>query len=129
MRWLTPEQEVRLVQRVKACATQRDGVASLRGRQLQWIPDHEFGKVVSLTGTYKLLKRHGLMCLALGRGNRGLAAILQADTAAQLCAAFVRPAGPPRPAVHFSTGVHNRPFPCWRRCRRLRNPPSAGTGP
>lgn len=62
-RWLTPEQEARLVQRVKAGATPRDGVAALRGRQNYGILDHEFGKVSSLTGIYKLLKRHGFVCL------------------------------------------------------------------
>lgn len=62
-RRLTPEQEARLVQRVKAGATPRDGVASLRGRQIQGILDREFGKSFSLNGTYKLLKRHGFVCL------------------------------------------------------------------
>ena len=63
IRRLTPEQEARLVERVKAGATPRDGVASLRGRQIQGILDREFGKAFSLTGIYKLLKRHGVVCL------------------------------------------------------------------
>ena len=63
IRRLTPEQEARLVERVKAGATPRDGVASLRGRQIQGILDREFGKAFSLTGIYKLLKRHGFVCL------------------------------------------------------------------
>jgi transposase len=62
-RRLTPEQEARLVERVKAGATPRDGVASLRGRQIQGILDREFGKAFSLAGVYKLLKRHGFVCL------------------------------------------------------------------
>lgn len=62
-RRLTPEQEARLVERVKAGATPRDGVASLRGRQIQGILDREFGKAFSLTGIDKLLKRHGFVCL------------------------------------------------------------------
>lgn len=62
-RRLTPEQEARLVQLVKAGATPRDGVAALRGRQLQGILDREFGKAFSLTGSYKLLKRHWVVCL------------------------------------------------------------------
>jgi len=38
-------------------------------------------------------------------GNRGAAAILLADIAAQLCAAFSDRPGYPA-ALHFSTGVH-----------------------
>ena len=60
---LSPEQETRFVQRVKAGATPRDGVASLRGRQIQGILDREFGKTFSLNGVYQLLKRHGFVCL------------------------------------------------------------------
>jgi len=48
---------------VKANATPRDRVASLRGRRIQGILDREFGKAVSLTGIYTLLKRHGFVCL------------------------------------------------------------------
>jgi transposase len=62
-RRLSPEQEARLVQRVKAGATPRDGVASLRGPQIQGILDREFGKTFSLAGIYKLLKRNGFVCL------------------------------------------------------------------
>ena len=51
------------VQRVKAGATLRDGVASLRGRQIQGILDREFGKTFSLNGVYQLLRRHGFVCL------------------------------------------------------------------
>lgn len=51
------------VQRVKAGATPQNGVASLRGRQIQGILDREFGKAFSLTGIYTLLKRHGIVCL------------------------------------------------------------------
>jgi hypothetical protein len=51
------------VQRVKASVTPRDGVASLRGLQIQGILDHEFGKTFSLNGIYKLLNRHGFVCL------------------------------------------------------------------
>ena len=51
------------VQRVKAGATPRDGVASLRGPQIQGILDREFGKTFSLNGVYQLLKRHGFVCL------------------------------------------------------------------
>ncbi|MBM4022089.1 MAG: hypothetical protein FJ284_07595 [Planctomycetes bacterium] len=39
-RRLTPEQEARLVERVKASAPPRDGVATLRGRQIQGILTH-----------------------------------------------------------------------------------------
>jgi transposase len=60
---LSPEQETRFVQRVKAGATPRDGVASLRGRQIQGILGREFGKTFSLNGVYQLLKRHGFVCL------------------------------------------------------------------
>jgi transposase len=62
-RRLSPEQEARFVERVKAGATPRDGVASLRGPQIQGILDREFGKTFSLNGIYKLLNRHGLVCL------------------------------------------------------------------
>ncbi len=62
-RRLSPEQEARLVQLVKAGATPRDGVASLRGPQIQGILDREFGKSYSLAGIYKLLKRNGFVCL------------------------------------------------------------------
>lgn len=62
-RRLSPEQEARFVQRVKAGATPRDGVASLRGPQIQGILDREFGKTFSLNGIYKLLNRHGFVCL------------------------------------------------------------------
>jgi transposase len=62
-RRLTPEQEGRFIQRVKAGATPRDNVASLRGPQLQGILDREFGKTFSLAGIYKLLDRHGFVCL------------------------------------------------------------------
>ena len=60
---LSPEQETRFVQRVKFGATPRDGVASLRGRQIQGILDREFGKTFSLNGVYQQLKRHGFVCL------------------------------------------------------------------
>ena len=49
-RRLSPEQEARFVQRVKAGATPRDGVASLRGPQIQGILGREFGKTFSLNG-------------------------------------------------------------------------------
>jgi len=62
-RRLSPEQEARLVQRVKAGATPRDGVASLRGSQIRGILDREFGKTFSLAGIYRLLKRNGFVCL------------------------------------------------------------------
>ena len=62
-RRLSPEQETRFVERVKAGATPRDGVASLRGPQIQGILDREFGKTFSLNGIYKLLNRHGFVCL------------------------------------------------------------------
>jgi|688.fasta_scaffold111801_7 transposase len=62
-RRLTPEQEARFVKRVKAGALPRDGVASLRGPQMRMILEHEFGKTFSLNGIYKLLNRHGLVCL------------------------------------------------------------------
>ncbi|MFM9023941.1 MAG: winged helix-turn-helix domain-containing protein [Planctomycetaceae bacterium] len=45
-----------------AGATPRDGVALLRGPQIQGILDREFGKTFSLNGVYKLLKRHGFVC-------------------------------------------------------------------
>jgi transposase len=60
---LSPEQEARFVQRLKAGATPRDGVASLRGPQIQGILDQEFGKTFSLNGVCQLLKRHGFVCL------------------------------------------------------------------
>lgn len=60
---LSPDQESRFVQRVKTGATPRDGVASLRGPQIQGILDREFGKTFSLSGVYRLLKRHGFVCL------------------------------------------------------------------
>jgi len=60
---LSPDQESRFVQRVKTGATPRDGVASLRGPQIQGILDREFGKTFSLNGVYRLLKRHGFVCL------------------------------------------------------------------
>ena len=62
-RRLSPEQEARFVERVKAGVTPRDGVASLRGPQIQGILDREFGKTFSLNGIYKLLNRHGFVCL------------------------------------------------------------------
>jgi transposase len=62
-RRLSPGQETRFVQRVKAGATPRDGVASLRGPQIQGILDREFGKTFSLNWVYQLLKRHGFVCL------------------------------------------------------------------
>ena len=62
-RRLSPEQETRFVERVKAGATPRDGVASLRGPHIQGILDREFGKTFSLNGVYQLLKRHGFVCL------------------------------------------------------------------
>lgn len=51
------------MERVKAGVTPRDGVASLRGPQIQGILDREFGKTFSLNGIYKLLNRHGFVCL------------------------------------------------------------------
>jgi transposase len=51
------------VQRVKAGATPRDGVASLRELQIQGILDREFGKTFSINGVDQLLKRHGFVCL------------------------------------------------------------------
>jgi transposase len=62
-RRLSPEQEARSVQRVKAGASPRDGIASLRGPQIQGIPDRDFGKTFSLAGIYKLLKRSGFVCV------------------------------------------------------------------
>ena len=62
-RRLSPEQEARLVQRVMAGAAPRDGVASLRGPQIQGILARDFGKSFSLNGIYKLLNRHGFVCL------------------------------------------------------------------
>ncbi len=50
-RRLSPEQEARFVQRVKAGATPRDGVASLRGPQIQGILGREVGKTFSLNGS------------------------------------------------------------------------------
>ena len=62
-RRLSPEQEARFVQRVMAGATPRDGVASLRGPQIQGILARDFGTSFSLNGIYKLLNRHGFVCL------------------------------------------------------------------
>lgn len=92
MRRLTPQQEPRLVERLKAGATPQDGVASLRGRQIQGILDREFGKAFSRNGIYKLLKRHGFVCLVPRPRPR------RQDPAG--AKAFKRR------ALHFSTGLH-----------------------
>ena len=62
-RRLSPEQEARFGQRVKAGATPRDGVASLRGPRIRGILDRGFGKTFSLNWIYTLLNRHGVVCL------------------------------------------------------------------
>lgn len=49
-RQLSPEQETRVIERVKAGVSPRDGFTSLRGPQIQGILDREFAKTFSLNG-------------------------------------------------------------------------------
>jgi hypothetical protein len=68
---LSPEQETRFVQRVKAGATPRDGVASLRGRQIQGILDREFGKTFPSMGSTSCSSGMDSFASSPGQGIHG----------------------------------------------------------
>lgn len=61
---LTPEQEGRLRERLDAGATDADGVAALRGRDVCRIIEAEFGVVHTLGGIYDVLRRLGYSSLS-----------------------------------------------------------------
>lgn len=65
---LSPDQETRFVQRVKAGATPRDGVASLRGPQIQGILDREFGRRSPSMGSTSCSSGTDSCALSPGRG-------------------------------------------------------------
>src|SRR5206468_3040445 len=56
---LTPEQDGRLRDRLRAGPTEADGVCALRGADVRRILREEFGVVRSLQATYDLLHRLG----------------------------------------------------------------------
>jgi transposase len=58
-RYLTPEQEQQLCQRLNAGATEHDGVCSLRAADVRAIIQKEFGKIYKPSGSYDLLHRLG----------------------------------------------------------------------
>jgi putative transposase len=61
--FLTGEEAERFRDRVTRGAQPEDGIATLRGRELQQILEKEFGKLYSLNGVYNLLHRLGFACL------------------------------------------------------------------
>jgi transposase len=62
-RKLSDDQIDRFRQRIEAGPTSKDGVCSLRGKEIRSILEHEFGVVYSMPGVYVLLHRLGYSCL------------------------------------------------------------------
>lgn len=60
---LTPNEQVQLKQRIDAGPTTKDGVCTLRGKDIQRILEEEFGKVRSLGSVYYLLHQLGYSSL------------------------------------------------------------------
>jgi transposase len=60
---LSPQEEERFAQRIRAGATEADGVCTLRGKDAQRILAQEFGQSYSLGGAIDLLHRLGFACL------------------------------------------------------------------
>ena len=56
---LTPKEAEQLKQRLDAGPLPDDGVCTLRGKDVQWILQHEFGQLRSLNAVYCLLHRLG----------------------------------------------------------------------
>jgi transposase len=54
---------LRFQQRLEAGPTPEDRGCTFRGRDLQWILEHEFGVLMSLQAVYDLLHRHGFSSL------------------------------------------------------------------
>ena len=60
---LQREDEAAFRRRLEAGPREKDGVCTLRGRDVQGILEHEFGAKYSLNGVYDLLHRLGYSCL------------------------------------------------------------------
>lgn len=61
---MSPQQEERFAQRLRAGPTAADGVCALRGQDARRILREEFGQHYSLGGAYDLLHRLGFSCLS-----------------------------------------------------------------
>jgi transposase len=88
---LTPEQEERLKDRLRAGPTEADGVCALRGEDVRRILRDEFGVVRSLQATYDLLHRLGFEPLRPRPRHPA------ADAAEQESFKKASPGGSPRP--------------------------------
>jgi transposase len=60
---LTPEQEKQLMARLDAAPREKDGVCTLRGKDITRIIEQEFGVVHTLGGIYDVLRRLGYSTL------------------------------------------------------------------
>jgi transposase len=88
---LSPDEEGRLRERLRAGPTQADGVCSLRGEDVRRILREEFGVERSLQATYDLLHRLGFEPL------RPRPRHPKADASAQEAFKKASPSGSPRP--------------------------------